>query len=75
MKYVPSAKFVQPGAGMFCWVDLGVEDSSALVGKLVDMKVLVVPGSEFMVDKQKTGYVRCSFSTVSDDDMKLALER
>mmetsp|Transcript_36835 Transcript_36835/g.50744 ORF Transcript_36835/g.50744 Transcript_36835/m.50744 type:complete len:421 (+) Transcript_36835:89-1351(+) len=66
-----------PDAGMFVWFKLkGVEDSMELIQKeALEAKVLLVPGASFFCDESPSPYVRASFSTASEDEMDIALER
>lgn len=71
------AEWHAPQAGMFLWLKLiGIEDSSQLVKtKCADAKVLAVPGEACVVDNKPSSYIRCAFSTASDDDISEALRR
>ena len=71
------AEWSIPSAGMFVWMKLlGIEDSSDLIrNKAVEKKLLLVPGVEFFPNPRVTSYVRASFSTASENDINLALER
>lgn len=71
-----------PTAGMFAWMKLnGVDDSEALVmEKAVGQNVLMVPGVSFLPRSRNsarvpTPYVRCSYSTATEEDIDVALER
>ncbi|KAI8834324.1 pyridoxal phosphate-dependent transferase [Chytridium lagenaria] len=70
------AEWTEPTAGMFVWIKLlGVDDSSALIVKAADHKVLMVPGFEFYPNPRKTAYVRASFSTATAQEIDVALGR
>ena len=71
------AEWNTPSAGMFCWIKLlGIEDSFSLIQeKAVKEKVLLVPGSSFAADGQKSPFVRASFSTATPQQMDEALRR
>ena len=69
--------FTVPTAGMFVWMDLkGVEDANELiVRKAVDRKVLLVPGVSFTPGGGTSGWVRASYSTATEAEMKEACRR
>jgi kynurenine/2-aminoadipate aminotransferase len=71
------AEWHAPVAGMFVWLKLtGIEDSSVLVKtKCAEAKVLAIPGEACVVDNKPSPYIRCAFSTASDDDIAEALRR
>jgi len=72
------AEWVVPEAGMFLWIKLlnGVSDTKALIeDKAAKANVLFVPGQSFCPMGEKSPYVRASFSTATDDDMDVAMER
>lgn len=63
--------YVRPQGGLFIWARLP-EDVNMLdyVGKLLERKVAVVPGSAFMTDDTKPcSYIRLNFSTPSDENI------
>lgn len=64
-------------AGMFCWIKLlGIEDTYSLIKeKAVKEKVLLVPGSAFSAAKDKSPFVRASYSTATPEQMDEALRR
>jgi kynurenine/2-aminoadipate aminotransferase len=72
------AEWVVPEAGMFMWIKLlhGVTDTTVLIEeKAAKANVLFVPGQSFCPLDQKSPYVRASFSTASDEDFDVAMER
>ena len=64
-------EFVEPDGGMFIWLKLkGVQDTKAFVeDQCIKANLVLVPGCEFYPHWEKTSYVRCSFSTASDEQM------
>mmetsp|Transcript_19969 Transcript_19969/g.28961 ORF Transcript_19969/g.28961 Transcript_19969/m.28961 type:complete len:480 (+) Transcript_19969:1-1440(+) len=67
-----------PEAGMFLWIKIlnGIHDTKTLVEeKAVDAGVLFVPGQSFCPLNEPSSYVRASYSTASDEDMNVAMER
>ncbi|KAI8984439.1 pyridoxal phosphate-dependent transferase [Mycotypha africana] len=72
------AEWFVPTSGMFVWLKLlgGVKDSNDLImTKLLKEKVVAVPGMGFMPHKDKTEYVRVSYSNATKEDMDEALRR
>jgi kynurenine/2-aminoadipate aminotransferase len=69
--------FSVPTAGMFVWMDLrGIDDANELiVRKAVDRKVLLVPGVSFTPGGGTSGWVRASYSTATEVEMKEACRR
>ena len=62
---------------MFLWLKLnGIDDTKALIEeKAAAANVLFVPGQSFDPLDRPSPYVRASFSTASDEDMDIAMER
>ncbi|KAK2459881.1 hypothetical protein APHAL10511_008081 [Amanita phalloides] len=79
------AEWNTPEAGMFFWFKLCLkaddgkgeeEDSEALIRtKAFEKGVLALPGTVFMPNGRKTGYVRASFSIVGEDEVEEGLKR
>ncbi|MFR6065146.1 MAG: PLP-dependent aminotransferase family protein [Eubacterium sp.] len=63
--------YVKPQGGLFIWAKLPDDvDMLDYVGKLLERKVAVVPGSAFMTDDTKPcSYIRLNFSTPSDENI------
>lgn len=63
--------YVRPQGGLFIWAKLPDDvDMLDYVGKLLERKVAVVPGSAFMTDDTKPcSYIRLNFSTPSDENI------
>lgn len=63
--------YVKPEGGLFIWAELNEKiDMIDYVGKLVERKVAVVPGTAFMIDDEKPcHHIRLNFSTPNDDDI------
>lgn len=61
--------YVRPQGGLFIWAKLPENvDMMEYVGKLIERKVAVVPGTAFMTDETKPcSYIRLNFSTPSDE--------
>ena len=68
-------EFVKPDGGMFIWLKLkGVTDTKAFVEeKCIKANLILVPGCEFYPHWDTSSYVRCSFSTASDEQMEKGL--
>lgn len=67
-----------PEAGMFLWIKLlgGITDTKAIIEeKAAAANVLCVPGQSFDPLDRPSPYVRASYSTASDEDMEVAMER
>jgi DNA-binding transcriptional MocR family regulator len=57
--------FVAPPAGLFGWVDVGM-DTEALAQTLLDDGWLIAPGSLFHASKRPTTLMRVNFGTAQD---------
>jgi kynurenine/2-aminoadipate aminotransferase len=69
-------EYTVPKAGMFLWLKLnGIDDTLAIIQKMKDYLILLVPGQAFSPNNQPSPYVRASFSVVSEPDMDIAMER
>ncbi len=64
-------KYVKPQGGLFIWARLTEKiDMLEYVGKLIERRVAVVPGTAFMTDDTAPcAYIRLNFSTPSDEDI------
>jgi len=71
------AEWFLPSAGMFVWFRLlGIDDTFELIKKkALEEKFLMVPGSAFSPDGSPSSYVRASYSTSTDEQMDLAVQR
>ena len=71
------ASWSAPEAGMFLWLRLnGIDDTKSLIEeKAAAANVLFVPGQSFDPLDYPSPYVRASFSTASDEEMNIAMER
>eukprot|EP01116_Phalansterium_solitarium_P024760 TRINITY_DN915_c2_g1_i2.p1 TRINITY_DN915_c2_g1~~TRINITY_DN915_c2_g1_i2.p1 ORF type:complete len:429 (+),score=144.14 TRINITY_DN915_c2_g1_i2:457-1743(+) len=71
------AEWHTPSAGMFVWFKLlGIEDSFDLIKKkAVEEKFVMVPGKPFSTSDAPSPYVRASYSTSTDEEMDLAVQR
>ena len=71
------ATWSPPDAGMFLWLKLnGIDDTKALIEeKAAAANVLFVPGQSFDPLDRPSPYIRASFSTASDEDMDVAMDR
>ncbi|KAJ7592687.1 PLP-dependent transferase [Mycena floridula] len=75
------AEWITPEAGMFFWFKLVVpghidDDSAAIIRtKAFENGVLALPGTVFLPNGRKTGYVRASFSIASEEDVDEAMKR
>jgi kynurenine/2-aminoadipate aminotransferase len=71
------ATWSAPEAGMFLWLKLnGINDTKSLIeDKAAAANVLFVPGQSFDPLDKPSPYVRASFSTASDEDMDVAMDR
>jgi kynurenine/2-aminoadipate aminotransferase len=75
----PLATWSRPLAGMFMWLRLeGVPDAGAIMGRLADEAVVVVPGAYAHcsgVRARPCPHVRVSFAGASDADMEAGMAR
>ncbi|KAF7312725.1 PLP-dependent transferase [Mycena indigotica] len=74
------AEWSTPQAGLFFWFRLiaadGDGDSAALVRtKAFERGVLALPGTVFLPDGRKTGYVRAAFSLLGPEEVDEAMKR
>ncbi|KAG5644176.1 hypothetical protein DXG03_009017 [Asterophora parasitica] len=77
------AAWTIPEAGMFFWFKLLLDDDPSVEGdshavisvKAVERGVLALPGTVFLPNGRKTGYVRASFSLLDDAAIDESLNR
>ncbi|KZT23122.1 PLP-dependent transferase [Neolentinus lepideus HHB14362 ss-1] len=74
------AEWSRPEAGMFYWFKLLLgteeEDSEVVIRtKAIERGVLALPGTVFMPNARKTGYVRASFSLLDEEEIEEAIQR
>lgn len=68
--------FLRPEGGMFVWADFaGIADTNALLARAVERGVAFVPGSAFTIDQAPDSKARLSYSTLSVDEIGVAVER
>jgi 2-aminoadipate transaminase len=73
-EHVPSARFVPPSGGYFCWVDLGAGvDSEALLERALDLRF--IPGRRCAVGRELDRFVRLSFSFYEDHELVEGVRR
>ncbi|XP_070194496.1 kynurenine/alpha-aminoadipate aminotransferase, mitochondrial-like isoform X2 [Littorina saxatilis] len=69
------AEWKVPSGGMFLWLRvLGVKDTEVIVQKALQRHVILVAGTHFTPANQKSGYIRLSFATVTEDDCEKAFK-
>ena len=66
--------FAEPTAGMYVWVNLGV-DASAVAGQMMQDGYLSAPGSLFLPDQRASTWMRFNLATSHDPAMFAALAR
>jgi 2-aminoadipate transaminase len=65
-----SISFTNPQGGLFIWGTLPVNDATMFVKKLLQSKVVVVPGSAFLVnDAEPSPSFRLNFSTPTNEQI------
>jgi kynurenine/2-aminoadipate aminotransferase len=71
------AEWSVPTAGMFAWIRLlGISDSKNFIEeKARKAKVILLPGQVFVPSNQASSYVRASYSTASEQQMEIAVQR
>lgn len=71
------AEWSIPDAGMFLWIRIPhvVDTKTWIEEKAAQSNILLVPGQSFRPLNQVSNYVRASFSTASDEEMNLAMQR
>lgn len=61
---------------MFVWADFaGIADTNALLARALERGVAFVPGSAFTIDQTPDSKARLSYSTLSVDEIGVAVER
>ncbi|KND60653.1 Aromatic-amino-acid aminotransferase [Candidatus Burkholderia verschuerenii] len=68
-------EFHRPEGGMFVWARCRAGDSSALLKRAIDNKVLFVPGRAFYADNVDEATLRLSFTAPSIDDIREGVRR
>ena len=58
-------RFAAPPAGLFGWVDTGV-DTDALAQRMLDLGYLLAPGGLFHAERQPSTLMRINFATTQD---------
>lgn len=68
-----------PSAGMFLWIHLrlppGDDSFRLMTDKALAIKILAIPGVDFMPNKSRSCALRLSYSLVAEDDMNEACRR
>lgn len=66
--------FATPPAGLFGWVETGV-DTDALSQRMLDVGYLLAPGALFHAERQPSTLMRINFATTQDAQFWAAFER
>ena len=66
--------FASPPAGLFGWVETGV-DTDALSQRMLDVGYLLAPGALFHAERQPSTLMRINFATMQDAQFWTAFER
>ena len=66
--------FASPPAGLFGWVETGV-DTDALSQRMLDVGYLLAPGALFHAERQPSTLMRINFATTQDAQFWTAFER
>lgn len=68
-------RYIKPYGGISLWIDTGIEDFKRLSQSLAQKNVIVSPGSKFLIDGSKTGYIRLCFTAVTPAKMESGIRR
>ncbi|MGO4815090.1 PLP-dependent aminotransferase family protein [Cupriavidus sp. 2MCAB6] len=72
----PALRGETPQGGMFLWCEIeGVADAASLLPHAIAARVMYVPGASFSVGGQRSGALRLSFATASDEQIVQGVER
>jgi len=69
---IPSARFVAPRGGYFCWIELG-GDTEALLERATDLRF--IPGNRCAVQRELGGWLRASVSFYEANELTEGVDR
>lgn len=67
--------FSRPNGGISLWIRFDNIDSGDLIESLKDKNVLVLPGSRFLINGDKSCHIRLCFSNISDEKIDVGIRR
>lgn len=70
------AEYSKPEGGMSLWIKVGTkEDTQELCSCLLGRGVIVNPGSQFLINGDKSEHIRVCFANVSDEKIEVGIRR
>lgn len=73
--YLPEVKFQDPQGGMFLWVEYPDVRENELMERIMEKKVVMVPGNEFRLKESDSAFFRMNFGFLQGSDMEEGVKR
>ena len=67
---MPDAKYIKPKGGISLWIDTGIKNQTLFIQKLMEKKIIVSQGNQFMPSETNSTYMRLCFSNISDEKLE-----
>jgi 2-aminoadipate transaminase len=74
-RFGDALQFHQPEGGMFVWARCAGVDSSELLGRAIENKVIFVPGKAFFADNVDPASLRLSFAAPGVEEIREGVDR
>ena len=69
-RYLSDVKYIKPHGGISLWIDTGLQNQNMLMQRLMEKKIIVSPGKQFMPGEKESSSFRLCFSNISDEKME-----
>ncbi|TGL72426.1 PLP-dependent aminotransferase family protein [Leptospira jelokensis] len=74
-QYLPEVRFQNPLGGMFLWVEFPHVSETEMMRKIMEKKVVMVPGNEFRLEPSEVAFFRMNFSFLKETEMEDGVRR
>lgn len=70
-----TCRYIKPNGGISLWIDTGLSDINQLIYMLKEKNVIISNGSQFMINGEKTSFVRLCFCNLSQNKLEAGIRR
>jgi len=69
-RYLGDVKYIRPKGGISLWIDTEVQNQAMLMQKLMEKKIIISQGNQFMPSETNSTYIRLCFSNISEEKLE-----
>ena len=62
--------YIKPNGGISLWIDTGIYDQTLFMQKLMEKKIIISPGNQFMPSQSGSSYIRLCFSDITEEKLE-----